>query len=57
VMGGNVRVGLEDNIFYDYKKKELATNVALVERIIRIADEICRPIATPEEARILVGLN
>jgi 3-keto-5-aminohexanoate cleavage enzyme len=57
IMGGNVRVGLEDNIFYDYKKKKLATNVELVERLIRIANEIYRPIATPEEARILVGLN
>lgn len=57
VMGGNVRVGLEDNIFYDYKKNKLATNIELVERLTRVAHEIFRPIATPEEAHRLVGLS
>jgi len=57
VMGGNVRVGLEDNIFYDYKKNKLATNVELVERLTRVAHEIFRPIATAEEARMLIGLS
>ena len=56
VMGGNVRVGLEDNIYYDYQKEELATNENLVKRVVRIASEIYRPIATPEEARKMVGL-
>ena len=57
VMGGHVRVGLEDNIFYDYKKNKLATNVDLIKRLVRIAHEIYRPIATPEEARKLIGLS
>lgn len=57
VMGGNVRVGLEDNIFYDYEKKKLATNVDLVRRIIRIANEIERPIASPLEVRNLIGIE
>ncbi len=56
VMGGNVRVGLEDNIFYDYEKKQLATNVELVKRLKRIANEIYRPIATPEIAREMIEL-
>jgi len=56
VMGGNVRVGLEDNIFYDYEKKQLATNVDLVKRLKRIANEIYRPIVTPEIARQMIGL-
>lgn len=56
VMGGNVRVGLEDNIFYDYEKKQLATNVELVKRLKRIADEIYRPIATPEKVHKMVGI-
>ena len=57
VMGGHVRVGIEDNIFYDYEKNKLATNVDLVKRLARIAHEIYRPIATPEEARKLIGLS
>ena len=56
VMGGNIRVGLEDSIYYDFNKRKLATNVELVKRIKRIASEIYRPIATPEEARNYIGL-
>ncbi len=56
IMGGNIRVGLEDNIYYDFNKSKLATNVQLVKRIKRIADEIYRPIATPAEARSYIGL-
>jgi 3-keto-5-aminohexanoate cleavage enzyme len=56
IMGGNVRVGLEDNIFYDYNKKQLATNVELVQRLRRIADEIYRPIATADDVRKMLGL-
>ncbi|MGZ3646649.1 MAG: 3-keto-5-aminohexanoate cleavage enzyme, partial [Ktedonobacteraceae bacterium] len=48
-MGGNVRVGLEDNIYY--RKGQLAKNNAeLVARIVRIAHELDRPIATPSQA-------
>lgn len=55
--GGGVRVGIEDNIYYDSKKKKLASNEELVRRVVRIAEELERPTATPEEARILVGLE
>jgi 3-keto-5-aminohexanoate cleavage enzyme len=55
LMGGHVRVGLEDNVFY--RKGELAKNNAqLVERIVRIANEVGREIATPEDARKLIGV-
>ncbi len=57
VMGGNVRVGLEDNIFYDYEKKRLATNVELVRRLKRIADEIYRPVASAQSVRELLGID
>jgi 3-keto-5-aminohexanoate cleavage enzyme len=57
LMGGHVRVGIEDSIYYNYPKKELATNAALVERIARIAKELNREIATPEETREMLGLN
>lgn len=56
VMGGNVRVGLEDNIYYDYDRKQLATNEDLVKRLVRISKEIYRPIATPKETRQMIGM-
>ncbi|MBT8420207.1 MAG: GNAT family N-acetyltransferase [Gammaproteobacteria bacterium] len=56
IAGGHVRVGLEDSIFYDYKKNRLATNKQLVERVVRIAREMQRPIATPDQARRIIGL-
>jgi len=43
ILGGNVRTGLEDNIYYH--KGILATNLMLTQRIVRIANEINRPIA------------
>jgi 3-keto-5-aminohexanoate cleavage enzyme len=56
IMGGNVRVGLEDNIYY--AKGELATsNAQLVARIVRIARELGKEPCTPEEARELFGLK
>jgi 3-keto-5-aminohexanoate cleavage enzyme len=55
MMGGHVRVGFEDNIYYS--KGVLAdSNAQLVERIVRIAKELDRPIATPEEARKILGI-
>jgi 3-keto-5-aminohexanoate cleavage enzyme len=55
VMGGCVRVGLEDNIFY--RKGELATNAQLVARTVRIARELGKEPATPDEARKILGLK
>jgi 3-keto-5-aminohexanoate cleavage enzyme len=54
-MGGHVRVGLEDNIYYS--KGKLASNDELVARVARIASELGRPLATPEQARDLLGLR
>lgn len=56
VMGGNVRVGFEDNIFYS--KGVLAeSNAQLVARVVRIAHELGREIATPDEARDILHLK
>jgi len=56
IFGGNVRVGLEDNIYY--RKGELAkSNAQLVTRIVRIARELGKEPATPEEARQILGLK
>lgn len=55
VMGGHVRVGFEDNIFY--RKGELASsNAQLVARISRISEELGREVASPAVARKLLGL-
>ncbi|MCU4742503.1 3-keto-5-aminohexanoate cleavage protein [Halobacteria archaeon AArc-m2/3/4] len=55
LFGGHVRVGLEDNVYY--RKGELATsNAQLVERVARLADELGRPVATPEQAREILGI-
>ncbi|MFN2461038.1 MAG: 3-keto-5-aminohexanoate cleavage protein [Candidatus Velthaea sp.] len=53
-MGGHVRVGLEDNIYYS--RGRLATNEELVARVARIAAELGRPVASPAEARSLLRL-
>jgi uncharacterized protein (DUF849 family) len=57
LMGGHVRVGLEDTIYYNYPSKELATNEQLIKRVVRVATELGREIATPDEARQILGLN
>ncbi len=55
-MGGHARVGLEDNIYY--RRGELATsNAQLVERVVRLAGELGREVATPAEARAILRLG
>ncbi|MBN1829508.1 MAG: 3-keto-5-aminohexanoate cleavage protein [Deltaproteobacteria bacterium] len=55
-MGGNVRVGFEDNIYFS-KGVVATSNGELVARIARIAKEAGRDIASPEEARRILGLG
>ena len=56
LMGGHARVGLEDNIYY--RRGELATsNAQLVERVVRLAGELGRPVASAADARRLLGLG
>ena len=55
-MGGGVRVGLEDNIWFDDERKELATNPRLVERLTRIARAMGREPATPSQVRQKLGI-
>jgi len=54
--GGHIRVGLEDNIYFDRNRTDLANNVRLVSRIANIARDMGREPATPEEARRIMGL-
>ena len=56
LLGGCVRVGLEDNLYYT--KGELAkSNAQLVARIVRIARDLGKEPATPDEARAYFGLT
>ncbi len=54
-MGGHIRTGIEDNIYY--RKGELAkSNAQLVARMVRIAGELNRPVASVHKAREILGL-
>ena len=55
-LGGHVRVGMEDNIYYD--KGVLATsNAQFVKRIVRITKAYGREVASPDETRTILGLG
>jgi 3-keto-5-aminohexanoate cleavage enzyme len=54
LLGGHVRVGLEDNLYYSHG--ELATNQRLTERVVRLVREMGYEPATPAEARQILGL-
>jgi 3-keto-5-aminohexanoate cleavage enzyme len=56
VMGGHIRVGMEDNIYYQ-KGELVKRNAQFVERIIKIAQEYGRDIATPKDARRILHLE
>jgi uncharacterized protein (DUF849 family) len=56
ILGGNVRVGLEDSIYLE-KGRLAESNAAQVEKIARILGELSLEIATPAEAREMLGLK
>ena len=54
-LGGNIRVGMEDNVMY--AKGQLAeSNVEFIERAVRVIKEYGKEVATPDEARQILGL-
>ncbi len=55
-MGGNVRVGLEDN-FYVSEGEMAESNADLVEKAVGMADAVGREPATPDEARAILGID
>jgi uncharacterized protein (DUF849 family) len=55
ILGGNVRVGLEDNLYLS--RGVFATNGQLVERARSIVENMGMSIATPAEARTILGLK
>jgi 3-keto-5-aminohexanoate cleavage enzyme len=56
VLGGHVRTGLEDQIYYA-RGRLAESNAELVSRVARIASEYGRPLATPADARRILGLR
>lgn len=56
-IGKGVRVGLEDNIWYDAERTQLATNSNLIERVHVIAKANNREIMTPSEFRTAMGME
>ena len=55
ILGGQARVGLEDNVYYS--RGQLATNLELVERMMRLLKELNLEPATPAEALQMLGLS
>jgi 3-keto-5-aminohexanoate cleavage enzyme len=56
LLGGHVRVGMEDAVYF--RKGELAkSNAQFVERIAELAKTLGREVATPDEARMILGLK
>jgi Uncharacterized conserved protein len=56
-IGAGVRVGLEDNIYFDHRKTKLANNMDFLRRIHSIAEANERPIMTAKELRKLLNLQ
>lgn len=56
LFGAGVRVGIEDNLWFDAERLEPATNAMLVDRVVRLAGILGRPLASPGEVRALLGL-
>jgi 3-keto-5-aminohexanoate cleavage enzyme len=56
LLGGHVRVGMEDNVYLS-RGRLLKSNAEAVERIARIATDMNREIATPAQARQMLGLS
>lgn len=55
-LGGHVRVGMEDNVMY--AKNQLAeSNAQFVQRAVRVIEEFGNDVATPDEARKILGLK
>jgi len=56
LLGGHVRVGLEDNL-YLRRGQKFRSNAESVERVVRIAHELNREVATPAQARAMLGIS
>jgi 3-keto-5-aminohexanoate cleavage enzyme len=56
LLGGHVRVGMEDNLYFE-QGEPARSNAQLVERTVDIVDRLDRDLATPDEAREILGIE
>ncbi|MDL5360611.1 3-keto-5-aminohexanoate cleavage protein [Halalkalicoccus sp. NIPERK01] len=56
LLGGHVRVGMEDNLYFE-RGRPAESNAQLVERSVEVIERLGREIATPEEARAILGID
>jgi 3-keto-5-aminohexanoate cleavage enzyme len=56
LLGGHVRVGMEDNLYFE-RGEPAQSNAQLVERSVEIIDRLDRDLATPDEAREMLGID
>ncbi|MFN0180899.1 MAG: 3-keto-5-aminohexanoate cleavage protein [Gemmatimonadales bacterium] len=56
IMGGHVRTGFEDNIYYRRGEKG-KSNAQMVARVVRLCGELNRPVATAAQARTILGMR
>ena len=56
LLGGHVRVGMEDNLYFE-RGEPAQSNAQLVERSVEIIDQLDRDLATPDEAREMLGIE
>jgi 3-keto-5-aminohexanoate cleavage enzyme len=56
ILGCHVRVGMEDNVYIE-KGKLADSNAQFVEKVVRLAKELGRDIATPQQARAMIGIS
>ena len=56
IVGGGVRIGLEDNIWFDDNRTKFATNKGLIERILSISKVLGRIPYSQKETREILGV-
>ena len=56
IMGGHVRVGMEDNLYFK-RGERVQSNAQLVERSVDVIHRLGRELATPDEARSILGFD
>lgn len=56
LLGGHVRVGFEDNVYLE-RGVLAASNAQVVEKAVRLARDLGREVASPTEARAILGLS
>ncbi|AQL44865.1 3-keto-5-aminohexanoate cleavage protein (plasmid) [Halorientalis sp. IM1011] len=56
LLGGHVRVGMEDNLYFE-RGEPAESNAQLVERSVEVIDRLDRDLATPDEAREMLGIE